>query len=243
MSPLLSVVTGTVDRPQSFFRFVESVVRHTTVDWEMLVSDASAEPVTNLGLPERVRVISERPRLGHSKGYNQAFASSLGKYVIWGNDDAEVCPGYDTTAIAFMEAHPRVGLGALHYSEDGEGFRVNSAFGCVYANFGIIRRDLGNRIGWFDETVRMYGADNSLAFRVLLADYGVSDIPGARIIHHSVKDDIRVDNQRHRAADNQALQARYMPLRKEWTAAYLRHKVATGTEPWSHGKRPVLVGQ
>jgi GT2 family glycosyltransferase len=221
---VLSLVTGTVDRKDSFARLVDSVIRHTAVPWEMVVSDASSKPY-GLELPGNVRVLEERPRTTCVKGYNRAFRAAAGQWVIWLNDDAEVCSGYDEAAIAFMEAHPEIGLGALHYSECGGPFHVNSAWGTIYANFGIISKELGDQVGWFDDRLQMYGCDNSLSLRVLLADRGVADIEGARILHHSVKDQTRADNQRHRMRDTEVLQETYLPFKRQWMLAFNRHRV------------------
>lgn len=239
MTPKLSVVTGTYNRPREFRRMVDSVLRHTATEFEIVVSDASKtpEPYDH----PAVRTLIEQPRLGHSKGYNAAFRQCRGEWIIWLNDDAEVTAGYDTAAIAFMESHPRIGLGALHYSENGGDFHVNESWKVLYANFGIFRKSVGEQVGFFDEEIRMYGADNSFAFRVLLADYGIADIPDARILHHSEKDSVRYDNQIGRLRDNQTLSRKYMPLRAQWTAAYNRHKVPSTTVPWAHGVKPQTV--
>lgn len=241
MKPKLSLVTGSINRPEALSRMVRSIEAHTRVEWELVISDASGVPYGSIN--PRVHVIHEKPRLGHSKGYNVAFRRCEGEFILWLNDDAEVCPGYDTESIAFMESHPRIGLGALHYSEPENRieFHVNDAWDCIYANFGIFRKSLGEQIGFFDEEIRMYGADNSIALRVLLADYGIADIPKARIIHHSVNDAIRAENQIGRLRDNEILTRKYMPLQGQWVAAFRRHRVETGTIPWSHGRQPQTV--
>ncbi len=241
MTPKLSLVTGTRNRPESFARMLDSIINHTTVPWELVVSDASDDPI--VCSDERVRIIPERPRLTCTKGYNVAFRAAVGEFLLFLNDDAEVCEGYDTTAIDFMEKHPRVGLGALHYSEDGGPFHVNSAWGTIYANFGIFRKSVGESVGFFDEDLQMYGCDNSIAIRILMADLGVSDIPGANIIHHSVKDQQRIENQRYRHRDNETLSSKYMPYRDEWALNYRQLKVQTGTIPWVHGRAPELSAQ
>lgn len=232
----LSLVTGAYERPNPLRRLVDSVLTRTHGEFELIISDASSVPFACDD--PRVRVLHEVPRLGHAKGYNAAFRECHGEYILWLNDDAEVCDGYDSEALAFMEAHPEIGLGALHYSENNAPFHVNSAWGVLYANFGIFPRKLGERVGFFDERLTMYGADNSLAIRILLAGYGVADIPGARILHHSQKDRVRTENQSSRPRDNRILQERYMPRIKEWRAAYMRHHVDTGSIPWSHGVPP-----
>ena len=175
--------------------------------------------------------------MGCVKGYNRAFKACFGKWVLYLNDDAEVCRDYADEAISFMEAHPEIGLGALHYSHVGDPFHVNSAWGAIYANFGILRRDLGNEVGWFDEDLEMYGNDNSLTFRVLLAGYGVADIPRARLLHHCTEDRQRIENQKSRRRDNQILLKKYFPLRDQWLATFKKYEVKTNTVPWREGVR------
>ncbi len=221
---------------------IDSIIRHTAVDWELVVSDASDSPV-EFGTDERVRMLGESPRLGCCKGFNRAFRESIGDWIIFLNDDAEVCPGYDSISIDFMNKHPKIGLGALHYSEGCGPFKVNSAWNCIYANFGIFRKAIGEAIGFFDEDLEMYGCDNSLAIRMLMAGQGVSDIPGTKIIHHSVQDRQRIENQINRPLDNEILTKKYMPHRQQWTATYERLKVNTGTIPWAHGIQPELVNR
>lgn len=213
-------------------------MNHTIAPWELIVSDASDVPITDsIELPTNVTVIPERPRLGQVKGYNVAFRQAKGEFCLWLNDDAEVCPGYDTESLKFMTAHREFGLGALHYSENGGEFHVNSAWGCIYANFGILNRHLGEQVGFFDEDLHMYGSDNSLTIRVLLAGHGVSDIPTARVLHHSEMDQERVNNQAYRSRDNRVLQDKYMPSRADWLKTYRKHLgIADPPENvWPHG--------
>lgn len=199
----LSIVTGARNRPASFERLVNSIERHAIVDWELVVSDASDAPLTCDD--RRVRILPERPRLGCTKGYNRAFREARGKWVLWVNDDCEVLPGFDTAAIRFMVENPAIGLGALYYREGARDFHVNSYFSMLYANFGIIRRTLGEGVGWWDEDFEMYGNDNSFALRILMAGFGVTGIDSARLVHHSENDAERAGNNdpivRRRAVD------------------------------------------
>jgi len=202
-APLLSLVTGTRNREFEFRRLLKSITSYTDVSFELIVADASDFPIQTQDLPSNVKVIPERPRLGHSKGYNRAFREACGEWVIWLNDDCEVMPGYANSAIEFMKHRPEIGLGALAYSNLGGQFTVNMYHGMIYANFGILSRELGNQIGWFDEDLRMYGCDNAITFRVLLAGRGVAAVPNSYIAHHECHDHERDLNQydRHEEAD------------------------------------------
>lgn len=208
MEPILSLVTGTLNRRESFRRLYETIASRTNVPWEMIVSDASDSPYPDQ-YPENVVFLPERPRVCCVHGYNMAFARARGRWVIWLNDDAEVMPGYATNSIEFMEKHSDVGLGALYYAEQVLPYQINYYNGMPYANFGIIRRELGDHLCWFDDVVKMYGNDNSLTFKVLLEGYGVVGIPNARVWHHRVMDKYKIDNQQLRNSDSRKLMAKY----------------------------------
>jgi GT2 family glycosyltransferase len=200
MIPTLSLITGTRNRQASFDRLLASIEFSAISDWELIVSDASDEALDCDHT--RVQVLAERPRLGCTRGYNRAFQAARGRWVIWLNDDAEVLPGFDSAAIDFMSQNPEIGLGCLRYREmfyrdPHRKFSVNSYFGMMYANFGILNREFGNHIGWFDEDLPMYGNDNSLAFRTLLAGNGIAEIPHDSIIHHCEQDIERRANDVH----------------------------------------------
>lgn len=215
----LSLVTGTMDRHASLNRLIESIKKHTTVSWELIVADASELPLY-INHP-RIRRLVEKPRMGHTRGYNRAFTHCTGKWVLWLNDDAEVLPGYDTAAISFMRDNPTCGMGALSYSElrvDGVWgpYHTNKYRDLPFANFGILLNDYGKKLGWFDPRFTMYGADNSLAFKVFMDGRSVLPIPGKHILHYSPKDKQREDNQKYRreaqigfAYYNQYLQRMY----------------------------------
>lgn len=211
MEPILSLVTGTLNRRDSFNRLVVSIIERTPIPWELIVSDASDEPYPDK-YPSNVIIIPERPRLGCVKGYNRAFARARGKWVIWLNDDAEVMPGYAQASIEYMEAHPEIGLGALYYCENSLPYLINEYKEMIYPNFGIISKEFGDKISWMDEILTMYGNDNSIAFRTLLAGKGIGSIPGARIWHHVILDRWKMENQQNRSPDARALCDKYMPF-------------------------------
>lgn len=219
---ILSIVTGTLDRQQSLYQFVTSVVEHTTLPYELLISNAGHAPLSK-GMPDQVRVIAEKPRKGYVAGYNAMFKECAGEFVVWMNDDAEVTPGWDVAAVNFMNAHPEIGLGCLPFRDPGESdFTVRDLWNMAYANFGIIKRELGEKIGWFDSDLTMYGSDNAITFKVLLHGLGVSPIPGANVIHHRVRDNQRYTNQHSRPQDARILTDRYKPhmrkmLKTFWT--------------------------
>ncbi len=219
--PTLSIVVGTLDRPKEIARCVESVLRNTTVPFELLIGDASTKnsPALSSG---PVKVFREIPRLGHARGYNALFRKASGKYVCWLNDDAEVMPSWDVNAISFMENTPWVGLGCFYYSERGCCYHIQTYQGFIYANFGILTKEFGDQIGWFDEVVQMYGADNSITFKTILAGKGVAGMPGAKLFHRPINDDARTANMAGQAEDARKLMNKYRPFVWEMQRAMSR---------------------
>ncbi len=221
---ILSIVTGTVDRHASIQTFVDSVRLNTTVDYELLIVDASRDPINLIGPPSQARVIREWPRQTYVAGYNKAFAQCRGKYVVWMNDDAEVTPGWDVSAVNFMDAHPEVGLGCLPFRDPGEStFTVRELWNLPYANFGIIRREIGEAVGWFDSDLTMYGSDNSISCKVLIAGHGVAPIKDSKIEHHRFKDTVRFRNQHPRVVDGRTIIRRYSTQVRRMSRAFWKN--------------------
>lgn len=211
MEPILSIVTGTLDRPDSLKRLLRSIRENTYVPYELLISDAGKlHPVGNCTEPN-TKVFREIPRLGHIKGYNNLFRQCSGKWVVWLNDDAVVLPEW-SKCVEVMERNSWVGMGILQYGNFGSPYTFNEYQGMPYANFGIIDRELGNRLGWFDDYLYFYGGDNALTFKVFLSGRPVVSIPGEHIIHYPVEDQQRIENVAKQAADATALMNKYRDL-------------------------------
>jgi hypothetical protein len=105
--------------------------------------DGSVESVREK-FPE-VIVIQNPMNLGFAKANNQAQSLSKGKYTLLLNPDTQVQAGAIETLIAFMDAHPEVGVaGAQFLNSDGS--KQNSI-----ANFPSLATELLNKslLRWF----------------------------------------------------------------------------------------------
>lgn len=215
MAPKLSLVVGTLDRPQLLGNLIDSIKKNTPIEWELIIADASIKyPLNTLqnALGSNIKVLSERPRLGHVKGYNRAFRACSGDWVVWLNDDAIVMPDW-WRCVEVMERNKWIGMGALKFGQFMDAFLTFEYQGLPYANFGIINREFGNELGWFDEEVcYFYGGDNSLTFKVFLANKPVTPIPGRHILHVPCADEYRLENELLQAGDGAKLMAKYRTL-------------------------------
>jgi GT2 family glycosyltransferase len=207
--PEVTIVTGTLDRPEPLRRMVESLRKHETgVTWEVIVADAGTAAVPPLG--PGVRVIPEKPRLGWTKGYNAAFAHGTGKYFVWLNDDVEWTMPVLPAAIRLLRDNPRVGMAAIPFWDNGIFVEFQQHRSIPYASFGVISADLFRRVGGFDGRIYMYGCDNTIAFRVLLAGYGIKFLPrNVHLVHHRHQDEHRMANEKTQPEDVSRLDAIY----------------------------------
>lgn len=214
MSIDISIVVGTKNRPTEWRRFKDSADRVMRVPYEIVVGDASDEQYTVE--TANVRVLKETEPLGTLLGYNRCFRECRGKWVAWFNDDCELQPGWDTAAVEFMENNPHVGVGAIYFQDrlpDGtygppHGLPSDKGqFGCYsypgqmimadiiipgipHANFGVLSREVGDRLGWFDESMGCiaYGCDSSICLQAVNEDMAVLRIPGCKVVHHRAFD-------------------------------------------------------
>lgn len=208
MEPHISICCGTVNRADSFRRFWRSLVAAATVPTEVLIGDGCngewhasyTRELDTAGHIQHISIAYERPRKGMIPGYNALFRQATAPFVAFFNDDAELVPGWDATALRFMRAHEEVGCGCLYWSDPGGRPYVQSLQSIIYPNFGVIRRDVGNAVGWFDERevwlpetgkkekLMFYGCDTSIAFSIIDAGYAVVPIPGCLVKHHREQD-------------------------------------------------------
>lgn len=114
MSPRVSVLTRTRNRPVLLARAVDSVASQTFVDYELIiVNDAGdAAPVDSLvesldaEFRSRVRVIHKETSHGMEAATNTAFAASRGEYVAILDDDDTWAPDFLATTVDYLDAHP-----------------------------------------------------------------------------------------------------------------------------------------
>ncbi len=108
----------------------------------------------------------------------------------------------------------------------------------MYANFGIISRELLNEIGGFDEDFPLYGTDNALAFRVLIAGKGIAAIPGKQVLHNQFDDEERRANNDMpaRIRTVEILVEKYKPHFKQMRDTYIQNggiiQEKDQTPPW-----------
>ncbi len=225
----LSIITGTVDRPAHLQKFIKSVIKNTDIPYELIILDAGVNHPVEMAwdYKDPIYVIREEKKLGYAAGYNVGFRHAKGKYVTFLNDDCEVQPSWAIESVRFMDRNPWVGLGAIYYSNYGDDpYHISEWLGLPYANFGVISKTLGDKLGWFDEVCFTYGADNSLTFKVLLDGKAIAGIPYSKIIHRPIMDSNKVQNMSKQPEDAKNLLLKYRHRLPEMIAVQRQYPVS-----------------
>ena len=194
-------------------RCLGAAVAELTPDSELIVvdngsTDGSVEFVRKT-FP-RARTVPLETNLGFAAGNNVGVRVARGRYIAFLNNDAEPQSGWLFTLRQVLETHPHVGLvasrivfmhdrGVVDSAGDGltrcggafkrshgqqvqEALEPQEVFGACGAAC-LIRRDLFDDIGGFDEAFFAVHEDVDLSYRVQLRGYRCLYVPEATVWH------------------------------------------------------------
>lgn len=225
--PLLSIVLGTYERFARLRRCIEGVRRGTRVDYELVVVDGGSVDGSVEWLRQQpdVRLFVEEDRGGCCKAYDWGFRMARGRYVTWLNDDSYPLEGAFGEAIGVLERDDMgdVGMVSLYHTHDdpwnelhgfdegGTRYRVMHVRGLPYANFGLLRREVLESVGYLDTAYYFCGWDPDLSLKVQLeAGLKLVSTPLAKVWHEEVLDERKQsDAGTVRTRDNERLFAKW----------------------------------
>lgn len=173
--PLVSVVIPTYNRPDALAELLECLLRQGRPDLEVIiVNDCGTDvrPVCALYPELDLSVIDQPQNRKHVTARNAGVRRARGRFIALCDDDDLVLPGHLDRMLAEIDGHDlvyadteivqfeqrgrtRYGVERLlfAYRFSPELLRITNTFfssGCLY------RRDLHDRIGFFDEEVFHY---------------------------------------------------------------------------------------
>ncbi len=207
-------------------RCIDKICQNVSIANEIIVVDGGSTDGTRdwLAGKDNLRVILEHGREGAVKAFNKGFRASTGRYVMWLNDDAYPLPGSVEAALEMIERPELSDLGMVAFyhqwhsdrnvldrvEHNGESFELCHVRGCPYANFGLLRRELLEQVGYADERFYFFGFDPDLSLRIQI-DMGLKVIGcrGALIVHDEHHDDRKNDDLPIGNEDNVKLFAKW----------------------------------
>ena len=225
-SHIVSIVIPTFNRLEGLKRGIDEIRHNVTSPNEVIVIDGGSTDGTRewLATREDLRIILESRREGAVKAFNKGFRAATGGYVMWLNDDAYPLPGSVEAAIAMIERPDLndVGMVAFYHNwhnehnvldrveHEGQTYELCHVRGYPYANFGLIRRSLLERIGFADERYYFFGFDPDLSLKVQLGEgLQVIGCREALIRHDECHDDRKLADLSMGEGDNARLFAKW----------------------------------
>ena len=224
--PIVSIVVPTFNRFARLRRCIDNIRQNVPHAKEVLVVDGGSTDGTRewLGRQSDLRVILEPHREGAVAAFNKGFRAATGHFVLWLNDDAYPLPGSVEAAITMIERPDLadVGMVAFYHNwhnernvldrveHEGMSYELCHVRGYPYANFGLIRRSLLERIGYADNRYYFFGFDPDLSLKVQINE-GLKVVGCRRaLIHHDEhQDDRKLADLAVGAADNAKLFAKW----------------------------------
>lgn len=244
MTPQLSIVLPTCNRAELLRRSLASIELNTRCSHEVIVVDGASTDHTRDVLADasrhwgqRLRVIREERREGFVRAANKGFLAASGQYLTWLNDDARPLPGALDLAIEQLRSlDEQVGFVAMFHRwhttwnvayetrDAGRIYRLCHVRGTLYANFPLGRRDVYERLGYFDERYYVCAADPDLSLKAWHAGLRVAPAFGAIIDHDEVEDERRLSDSPSGSQDNARLFEKWdlppkNPLRNDFDPA------------------------
>lgn len=181
-SPIVSIVIATYHRCARLQRCIGKIREHVDLPREIIIVGGSRGDGTEEWAEAQpdLHFIRETVREGATRAYNKGFRAASGRYVMWLNDDSYPLPGAVEAAVRMIERPDLsdVGMVAFYHNEDrawnkldtiehaGESFSIYNVRGLPYANFGLLRRELMERLGYLDERYYFCAWDPDLALKV-----------------------------------------------------------------------------
>ncbi|UCC32493.1 MAG: glycosyltransferase family 2 protein [Phycisphaerales bacterium] len=225
-SHIVSMVVPTFNRLEELKHCIDEIRHNVTPPNEVIVVDGGSTDGTRewLATREDLRIILESRREGAVKAFNKGFRAATGYYVMWLNDYAYPLPGSVEAAIAMIERPDLndVGMVAFYHNwhsernvldrveHEGQAYELCHVRGYPYANFGLIRRSLLERIGFADERYYFFGFDPDLSLKVQLGEgLRVIGCRDALIRHDECHDDRKLADLSIGEEDNAKLFAKW----------------------------------
>ncbi|MDX1946100.1 MAG: glycosyltransferase [Pirellulaceae bacterium] len=211
--PLVSIVIVNTNELHHLRRCLPAIARQHYRHYEVLIvdnasTDGSLEWVAAEFPP--FRIVRNEQNLGYAGANNVGFEHAEGELIAVLNPDTEVDADWLTEIVAALEANPRAGLATPKVVQMDRPDRINACGNdvtftgltfcrgldrridefaipervpAVSGAAFVIRKEVLDEIGPFDESFFVYFEDTDLSLRALLAGYECLYVPTAWVKH------------------------------------------------------------
>lgn len=223
---IVSIVVPTFNRLGRLRRCIDNIRQCAGVPAEVIVVDGGSTDGSRAWLAEQpdLCTILEPQREGAVRAFNKGFRAATAPFVMWLNDDAFPLAGSIPAALRMLERPDlsEVGMVAFYHNwhsarnvldeiiVGGVAYQLCHVRGYPYANFGLLRSELLERIGFADERFYFFGFDPDLSLKIQLGQgLKVVGCPEAVMHHDEHHDDRKLSDLPAGQEDNAKLFAKW----------------------------------
>jgi GT2 family glycosyltransferase/glycosyltransferase involved in cell wall biosynthesis len=212
--PVVSIITLTFNKVEFTYQYLESIIAHTDIPYELIIVDNCSQDETTslLDRLENVTTIKNNENLGFIKGCNQGASKARGKYLLFLNNDINVTPGWLSKLVRTIENYPKCGAvgckliwpngklqeagsiiwndgSALGYGREDNPMQPEYSYlrevdYCSGACL-LVRKDIFQQLGLFDERyIPAYYEDSDLCLGIWGLGYNVVFQPDVVVFHN-----------------------------------------------------------
>lgn len=211
--PLVSIIIVNWNGGEVFQKCLDSLIKIKYPNWELIIVDNGSSDGSEkkaIGF-KNLKLIKNLSNFGFAKANNQGFAVSKGKCILFLNNDTMVEPDLLKVLVSKMESDPSIGviqpkiflMDTPNYLDNAGTFLTKTGFlehwGFMEKDskeFGsereifsakgacmLVRREIIQKVGLFDEKFVSYFEESDFCWRVWLAGFKVLYYPKAKIFH------------------------------------------------------------
>lgn len=171
-----------------------------SLSYEFVICDGGSDDGSLEWLREQsdVRLIEHGKLRGAVNAYMDCFAIAQGEYVVWINDDLNLQAGSLETAVQILRGNSQVGLVSLAWKNPGQDRRWKSKARLAgqsksypFAWFGVVRKEDGDRAGWFSRNFRHYAGDMWISMQIQAMGLEIVELPDFTAQHASAWNSVR----------------------------------------------------
>ncbi|UCD28037.1 MAG: glycosyltransferase family 2 protein [Planctomycetota bacterium] len=229
--PVLSIVIVTYSRSKRLHKCISGIQENVTTPTEIIVVSRK----DNLDTAEWARLQPEIRFIINTNGqqpdsaYYKGFHAATGTYVMWLDDNSFPLPGAIDSAVNMLQHTGMIDVGMIgfYHNHDDELNRFDSIEhnGVIYStynvqgllctNFGILRRQLLNTLGYLNEESFYYGWEFDLSIKIQRqAGMKVIGCPKALIFQEEMIDKQKMEYMPRLAKDGNKSRRAWKPAAK-----------------------------
>lgn len=181
-NPIVSVVLPTYNGCRYIRGAIESVMKQTMTDWQLIiVNDGSTDNTYDIlneyeSMDERILVVDKKINSGLPRGLNEGFSYASGKYLTWTSDDNLFLPDALVEMSEYLDKNHDVSMVCANmsiideqgrYVEDYEKYHYPDVlvYNCVGACF-MYRAEVLQTVGEYDPDM-IYVEDYDYWLRII----------------------------------------------------------------------------